>query len=292
MSAQPPSRVIPPTPRGSGRPRPDFADQERNDGALPNAVSLSDRDLHDEVIRYLTDADARAAESCGGLLDEADSERAIRFARFLARRYYRDRLHRAFRHSASRIPESRRADQIVDGPQFDQVLAKCFLGSLVTAQAVGEMAVATLKPMRHDVWWNELLQYEYAFFLQLAISELEIAGAFPKRGRSNVVRAFTYCIPELLQSLRSHQVSSEGFQGEVVLSFSRTPHGKIYVVELESTMRSILERIDGASSVADIARSAGVSLEEARHSLSRLAELGAVIMAIPAPDDPVLTTDE
>ena len=278
MFAQPPSHVIPPTPPGSGCPRPDFADQERNDGALPNADSLSDRDLHDEVIRYLTDAAARAAESCGGLLDEADSERAIRFARFLARRYYRDRLHRAFRHSASLIPESRRADQMVDEPQFDQVLAKCVLGSVVTAQAVGEMVVATLKPMRQEGWWNELLQYEYAFFLQLAVSEPEIAGAFPKRGRSNVVRAFTYRIPELLEAMRSHEAPSEDFRGEVTLLFSRTPHGKIYVVEPDVATNSILQRIDGQSTVAELGRSAGVSAEGAQQLLSTLAELGAVVM--------------
>ena len=240
--------------------------------------SLTDRDLHDQVIRYLTDADSRLMGSCGELLTEADSERAGRFSRFLARRYYRDRLLRGFRHSASLVPESRRADQIVDEPRFDSVLAECLLGSLATAQAVGEIAVAALKPMRQDLWWNELLEYERAFFLQLAVSDPELADAIPKRGRSTIVRTFSFRMPELLESLRSHQVSRENVQGEVTLLFSRTPHGKIYVAEPESAMYSILQSVDGTSSVADVARSAGVSLQEARDSLSRLAQLGAVVM--------------
>jgi len=239
---------------------------------------LTDRDLHDQVIRYLTDADSRLAGSCGELLTEADSERAGRFSRFLARRYYRDRLHRGFRYSAELVPESRRADQIVDEPRFDSVLAECVLGSLATAQAVGEVAVAALKPMRQDLWWNELLEYERAFFLQLAVSEPELAGAIPKRGRSTIVRTFSFRMPELVESLRSHEVSRENVQGEVTLLFSRTPHGKIYVAELESATRSILESIDDASSIDDIAQCAGVSSPEARHSVSRLAELGAVVM--------------
>jgi len=245
-----------------------------------NPASLNDRDLHDQVIRYLTDADTRVARSSWELLDEVDSERATRFSRFLARRYYRDRLHRGFRYSALLVPESGSADQIVDEPQFDQILAECVLGSLSTAQAVGEMALAALKPMRQDVWWNELLEYERSFFLQLAVSEPEVAGAIPKKGRSTLMRAFSFQIPELLESLRSSEAPSRIFQREVTLLFSRTPHGRIYVAELESEMRSILESVDGTSSVDEIAQFAEVSPQEARDSLSRLAELGAVVMLI------------
>ena len=239
---------------------------------------LTDRDVQDDVIRFLTDADLRVQASCGELFTQADSERAGRFSRFLARRYYRDRLYRGFRYSAALVPESHRADQIVDEPRFDSVLAECDLGSLGTAQAVGGMAVASLKPVRQDLWWRELLEYERAFFIQLAVSEPEARCAFPQKGRSTLVGAFSFRIPELLESLRSREASSESFQGKIALLFSRTPHGKIYVAELDRAMRSILESIDGASTVDDIAQSVGISPEEARHSLSRLAEFGAVVM--------------
>ena len=58
----------------------------------------SDRELQDAVITYLADAALRRGASDLPLAPE-QAQRAGRFARFLARRYYRDRLARSFRYS-------------------------------------------------------------------------------------------------------------------------------------------------------------------------------------------------
>jgi hypothetical protein len=64
---------------------------------MPQArSSRSDRELQDEVITYLADATLRRSSADLPMAPE-QAQRADRFARFLARRYYRDRLARSFR---------------------------------------------------------------------------------------------------------------------------------------------------------------------------------------------------
>src|SRR5256886_7445019 len=103
--------------------------------------SKSDRDLQDEVIRYLADARARKKSSAELPLSPEQAQKAEKFGRFLARRYYRDRLARSFRYS--RMVSSaigRTAEQVVDGEFFQDFLNECVVGSLGAAQRVGQMA--------------------------------------------------------------------------------------------------------------------------------------------------------
>ena len=137
----------------------------------PPSPPQSDRDLQDRVIRYLTDVNDHSADIADKLLDAADAERAQRFSRYLVRRYYRDRLHRGFRYSRGLVDAARTAEQVVDNLEFASILSTCVLGSLQTARTVAALAVSELMGLRQDVWWQELLQYESALFLQLATSE-------------------------------------------------------------------------------------------------------------------------
>ena len=103
--------------------------------------SRSDRDLQDEVIRYLADARARKKNSAELPLSPEQAQKAEKFGRFLARRYYRDRLGRSFRYSrmfSSAI--GRTAEQVVDGEFFQDFLNECVMGSLEAAQRVGQRA--------------------------------------------------------------------------------------------------------------------------------------------------------
>lgn len=241
--------------------------------------TLSDRELHDRLICYLTDANLRSSGPSIRLLDETQSERAQRFSRFLARRYYRDRLQRGFRYSANLLGSARAAD-IVDAPQFDAVLADCVLGSLTTAKAVGNLALACLQFQRNAEWWNELLEYELAFFLQLATLELPRAAKFPQLGPSAIVREFEFRIPEILLKLKSGEVSATNARGSTVLLFSRTPHGKIYVVELDEAAAAVVREVDGRRMNTEIARASDVPLEEATRILGELVGINVIV----APD--------
>src|SRR5512146_3414669 len=102
----------------------------------------SDRELQDTLITYLADANLRRALAPSLPLSSEQANRAGKFARFLARRYYRDRLARSFRYSRRFAPA---AERLVDTPAFDVFLDDCVLGSAAGAGRVGDMAVDYLK---------------------------------------------------------------------------------------------------------------------------------------------------
>src|SRR5438477_10883588 len=126
---------------------------------------MNDRDLQDEIIRYLTEPAARAVPTTA--LAPEQAPRAAHFARFLARRYYRDRLGRSFRYSAMLANgNGHRAMDVVEAEEFNRVASCEAMGSLTAAQRVGALAVQHLTPSRDEAWWPALLEYECAHFLQ------------------------------------------------------------------------------------------------------------------------------
>lgn len=256
---------------GSSRPLEPFA-HHRNWNR-----SLGDRELHDRVITYLTDANLRSPDISTGFLDENEAERAQRFSRFLARRYYRDRLHRGFRCSTDLLQAASAAANVVEMPEFDIILDGCILGSLATARAVGGLALSSLRSKRREEWWSELLEYEFAFFLQLATLEATRADSLPQRGRSTTIHEFQFQIPEVLTLLRRGDIPDTISRSPKTLLFSRTPHGKIYVVELDAVAAAVMHAVDGKHAVADIAATVGASLGETKRILSELIVINAVV---------------
>ena len=241
------------------------------------SLPRNDRDLHDDVIRYLSDAGLRSVETSTELLSEQQAERAQRFSRFLARRYYRDRLSRAFRYSAMLDPNFAVAD-ITESPDFDSILDQCVLGSLTTSLQVADLARSHMAPARSELWWGELLEYERAFFLQLATSEILPVSPFPARSPSAVFRRFGLRVPELLTRLKSGAQVGDDLDGATALLFSRTVHGKIYVVELDEITAGIFESIDGSRTANEIATLSCVSPEEIQRILAALADIGSVVL--------------
>ena len=237
----------------------------------------SDRNLHDHVIRYLTDASLRSANKDPDFLDENAAERAERFSHFLARRYYRDRLHRGFRHSARLLGSEGAAADAVDTAAFDLILNRCVLGSLATATAVGELVLSALREERVEEWWAELLQYEFAFFVQLATSEPTPPSSFPQRGLSTLVREFQISVPEMLEKIKNRQAPENPQRVSTTLLFSRTQHGRIYVVQLDGIARGVMHAVNGSRQLVQIAECAGVSEEETNRVLTDLIRISAVV---------------
>ena len=244
------------------------------------ASSKSDRDLQDEVIRYLADARARNKNSAELPLSPEQARRAEKFGRFLARRYYRDRLARSFRYSRLfAAVTGRSAEEVVDGESFQDFLKECVMGSLEAAQRVGQMAVMYLSDVQQPgAWWGELLAYELAFFLQAATAEPEPVADFPRRARSAVSCAFRWNLPEILTRLKSAQSIGGDLKRDVLLLFSRTASGKIYVVEMEETSELVWRHADGSRRVDQIASAASLPLQIVQDTLQALSQIGAVVL--------------
>ena len=245
--------------------------------------SKSDRDLQDEVIRYLADARARNENSAEIPLSPEQARRAEKFGRFLARRYYRDRLARSFRYSrlfASAIGRS--AEQVVDRESFQDFLTECVMGSLEASQRVGQMAVTYLCNVQQPgAWWEELLAYEQAFFLQAATAEPEPRTDSPRRGCSAVCRAFCWNLPEILGRLKSKQNIGDDLKKDVLLLFSRTAGGKIYVVEIEESSELVWRHTDGFRSVHQIAAIVSLPVKSVQDTLQALSQIGALVLPPP-----------
>jgi hypothetical protein len=239
--------------------------------------ALSDRDVQDSIIRYLSDSQVRS-EPSHTFLDSEEAHRAQRFSRFLVRRYYRDRLTRAFHYSAALVGKHQSAEDIADSAEFDPILDRCVLGSLTCSKKVGDLAVSRLLPLRSDAWWSELLEYERAFFLQLATSEATPPGTAPKKNTSAVIREFRVQIPELLTNFRRGNGSPYVSYTCVTLLFSRTTHGKVYVVEPDEKTSAVFRSVDGKSSQQQVASTAAVPQEEIHRILISLRDIGSVVL--------------
>ncbi len=239
---------------------------------------MNGRALQDEIIRYLSDACLRAAPPQSLKLTGDEAEKANKFARFLARRYYRDRLIRSFRYSRIFADKTgRRAEEICDRKEFEPFLDQCVLGSVASARRAGEMAVAHLSPGQSLFpWWSELTAYEAAHLLQTATTERLPPGPRYQRCPSATCIRFKWALAEMLPRLRKGQPVGEEFHRGVTLLFSRTHMGKIYVVELDESTAGVFGATDGARGVEQIAESAAVTLLQAEEALSNLVRVGAV----------------
>ena len=246
-----------------------------------NTTFGRDRDLQDKLITYLADASVRRQTSSDLPISPQQAQRANRFARFLARRYYRDRLVRSFRYSqvfAAQLHRS--AEEIVDGKPFDSFLNECVLGSFESAQRVGKMAVAhlTISPdSAPGPWWPDLLEYERCFFLQAATAENSRVTSTPFRGISALCCQFAWNLPDLLAKVKNNQPITDDQRVPVTLLFSRTREGRIYVVEVDEPTKAIFQTTDGLRSAADIAGVTSLPETNVGEVLESLVRIGAVV---------------
>jgi hypothetical protein len=239
---------------------------------------MNGRALQDELIRYLSDAKLRAASQNSLRLTGDEAEKANRFARFLARRYYRDRLIRSFRYSRIVTGKTgRRAEEICDREEFELFLDQCVLGSVDSARRAGQMAVAHLSPGQSLFpWWSELTAYEAGHLLQTATTERVQPGPRYQRSPSATCIRFEWALPEMLPRLRKGETPGEESHRGVTLLFSRTHMGKIYVVELDESTAAVFRATDGSRTSEQVAEVAGVTIQQAEEALSNLAQVGAL----------------
>src|SRR5213079_2455484 len=126
----------------------------------------SDRALQDDVIRALADAPYRASADWRRR-ELADPDRVERYARFLARHFYYERVVHFFKYSRALARVTGRAPEaVLTSPAFDALLPTLVLGSRETAMAVARLVTGHVAAGRVSVpYLADLLRYEEAMMV-------------------------------------------------------------------------------------------------------------------------------
>jgi len=259
---------------------------------------VSDRELHDLVLHALADAPFRASREWR---DRALVEpgRLERFARFLARHFYYERIVHFFKYSRAlarvtgRCPEA-----VLKSADFDALLATAVLGSRETARDVAGLAVRHVKevtppppPPPQLPYLNDLLRYEEAMMIAEAGPRMwrdsaheRAAGSrepsAPERVEGTALLDLAYDLPAVLPRLLQSWVEVPQAPAQPVkLLIARSPHGRVTVARADAAVASVVELADGRKTLEQLAREAGLRATDLETTLVGLSDLGAVRFA-------------
>jgi len=245
-----------------------------------------------------------------------------------ARTFYRKQMENAFAVSAailSRTPyhRGRTAWDALDAKTVAPFLEEAELGRLESARNIGEQAVArmwTLDPsgaLSPLEWWRNLLDYEFALFLQLATDPLTRPVMRPLRGTSATLRVYMWDIratvlkagplsdpmadPQTGQEISRKQSHAEGLanirlavRGDEFdpasfapaipgdrshrLLFSRDAANQVNISEITAPEAALFREVNGKRTIAELAQETGQNEKDVRFALKGFAESGAVLM--------------
>jgi len=248
-----------------------------------------DRALQDDVIRALADAPYRASLEWRhrGL---ADPDRVERYARFLARHFYYERIVHFFKYSRALARVTGRAPEAILGsPAFDALLPTLVLGSRETAGAVSRLVTAQVAADRASIpYLADLLRYEAAMMVVEAgarvwrdSGEAEGAGSrepyHPETVEGTVLLELAYDLPAVLPTLlRPWTDVPQAPERVTKLLIARSPHGRVAVARSDESVAALIELADGKRTLEELAAGAGVQVAELRQTLQGLVDLGAV----------------
>jgi len=254
---------------------------------------VTDRALQDLVIRALADAPFRRSPEWRQRA-LADPERVERFARFLARHFYFERIVHFFKYSTvlARLT-GRRPEAILGQPAFAALLPSLVLGSRDSARAVAGLVVAHVKngasapPIPYH---DDLLRYEETMMVVEAgprvwreptVSATKAVGSgewvTPEKVAGTALLDLTYDLPAVLPKLlRPWTAVPEAPARPVRLIVARSRHGRVAVAKATDAIVSIMDLADGSKTLDDLAREAGLRPAELQATLQGLTELGAV----------------
>ena len=256
---------------------------------------MSDREIQDSVIRALADAPYRASREWRGLA-LADPTRLERFARFLARHFYYERVVHFFKYSRALAQVTgRRPEAVLHSAGFDALLSTAVLGSRATARAVAALAVHHVRPAgaaQSIPYLDDLLAYEEAMMVAEAGPRVwrdDAAGeqgaasgerSPPERAEGTVLLDLAYDLPSALPKLLQPWTEvPRAAPQRVKLLIARSPHGRVTVARADAAVASVVELADGRKTLPELARAAGLRSDDLEATLAGLAELGAVRFA-------------
>jgi hypothetical protein len=249
----------------------------------------SDRALQDDVIRALADAPYRASADWRrrGL---ADPDRMERYARFLARHFYYERIVHFFKYSRALARVTGRAPEaVLKSPGFDALLPTLVLGSRETATLVAGLVTVHVAAGGAPVpYLADLLRYEAAMMVVEAGPRVwrdadgaEGAGSGeryrPETVQGTVLLELAYdlpvVLPQLLQPWTAVPLAPERPTGLLV---ARSPHGRVAVAKSDESVAAVIELADGKRTLEELAAGTGLQVAELRRTLQGLVDLGAV----------------
>jgi hypothetical protein len=268
----------------------------------------SDRALQDALIRLLADApfrEAVAAATAGvelaGLAPEhlaalrsAQPERVRRFARFLARRYYFERIAHFHRYSHALARWTHRwPHEVLRSSGFEALLPTVVLGSRETAVEVAALLEAHLAAAPGaPPYAADLVRYENAQLVAesgprtwrsgASSPSLTSASILTVNPRTTILE-LEWDLPQLLPRLRAFGAAAhvpttppEGVRRPVTLLVARSPRGRVTVLHAAPRLLAFLHALDGARPIALAARHAGLPADEALPLAVQLHALGAL----------------
>lgn len=251
---------------------------------------MSDRALQDRVIRALADAPFRSsAEWRNDAL--ADPDRVERFARFLARHFYFERIHHFFRYSrALARVTGRTPDAVLSTPEFEALFPDLVLGSRESARQVTYLVVSSVQRAPFDVqripYLTDLLRYEEAMMLVESGPRVwrdQEHGArstepvSPVTVEGTVLLDLGYDLPAVLPLLLKPWSEVPACPPQPTkLLVARSRHGRVSVARTTVVIDTIMELADGRKTIEDLAVLAGLRPAELQATVQGLVELGAV----------------
>lgn len=249
---------------------------------------MDDRSVQDLVIRALADAPFRASPEWRQR-ELASQDRVDRFARFLARHFYYERLIHFFKYSrALARVTGRQPETVLTSPEFEALFEQLVLGSRAAAVSVAGLAARWVRGGTTDgiPYLEELLAYESAMMVvesgarvwrDGAPDDHARRGSIPIRAEGTTLLDLDYDLPVVLpQLLRPWTEVPEPPRRPTRLLIARSKHGRVSVARTTTAVSTLLERADGRTSLDDLAREAGLDSSELTATLDGLIELGAV----------------
>ncbi len=248
---------------------------------------MTDRALQDDVIRALADAPYRASPEWRGR-DLADAGRVERFARFLARHFYYERIVNFFKYSrALARVTGRRPEAVLRRPGFESLLPAVVLGSRASAQAVARLVVDHVAGSEAPIpYLADLLRYEAAMMVAEAGPRvwrdgMEEVGSGERdvleTVEGTVLLDLAYDLPAVLPKLlQSWTEVPEAAARPTKLLVARSPHGRVAVARTDQAVSAVIRLADGKRTLDDLAAGAGVPVDELKATLQGLVDLGAV----------------
>ncbi|MGH7645372.1 MAG: hypothetical protein ACREMR_07270 [Gemmatimonadales bacterium] len=250
---------------------------------------MSDRALQDQVIRALADAPFRASPGWRER-NLVDPGRLERYARFVARHFYHERIVHFFKYSRAlaRIT-GRPPEAVLPGPAFDALLPAAVLGSRETAAQVAGLAAAYVRgggPYTAIPYLDDLLAYEQAMMAaeagprvwrETGTGDEGQRKGTPETVEGTVLLDLAHDLPAILPPLL--QPWTEVPQAPVRatrLLVARSRHGRVAVARPHQSTARVLELADGTRTLEQLAAGAGLDVAALHDTLRGLVDLGAV----------------
>ncbi|MGH7537134.1 MAG: hypothetical protein ACREMF_00745 [Gemmatimonadales bacterium] len=251
---------------------------------------MSDRAVQDTIIRALADAPFRASREWR-LQELANQDRVDRFARFLARHFYHERLVHFFKYSRALVRVTGRTPEgVLTNSAFVALIPTLVLGSRASAVAVAQLVVDHVRggTTAEIPYLDELLSYEQAMMVVESGARVWRDGtpdetnpknqwSTPLRVEGTMLLDLTYDLPVVLpRLLQPWSEVPQPPRRQIRLLIARSKHGRVSVARTSTAIDTLLSLADGRRSLDDLAREAGLRPAELEGTLQGLVEIGAV----------------